>query len=316
MINVSIIVPVYNTEKYLKKCLDSLVNQTIKNIEILIVNDGATDNSQKIINEYTEKYSVIKCLNKKNGGLSDARNYAIPYVSGEYIGFVDSDDYVDLNMYEKMYNLAKEKNLDIVECNFIWEYPNKTKNDTGKKYFNENDYFVYGRVMACNKIIKSSIVKNNNIKFPIGLRYEDIEFFYKLIPYIKNYDLIENYFYHYMQRENSIVNNQNIKTGDIFLILNNLINYYKENKIYEKYIINIEYLYIRFLLGSSFLRITKIKDKKIRKKLLNNSINELYNKFPKWKKNKLLKINTKKNIYYRTINKFTFKIYSLIFKFI
>lgn len=317
MIKVSIIVPVYNTEKYLKKCLDSLVNQTLDDIEILIVNDGSTDNSQEIINEYKEKYSQkIKCFKKQNGGLSDARNYAVPHALGEYIGFVDSDDYVETDMFEKMYNLANLENLDLVECNFIWEYPNKIKKDFGIHCSNIQDFFIYSRVMVCNKLIKSSVLKNNNITFPKDLRYEDIEFFYKLIPFIEKYGLLENTFYHYMQRENSIINTNNLKTSDIFNILNNIIEFYKLNNLYADYKSELEYLYIRFLLGSSFLRIIKIKDTNIRKQLLNRTINELYLNFPNWKKNKLLKIKTKKNIYYKTINKFTFKIYSFIFRFI
>ena len=316
MVDVSIIVPVYNTENYLKKCLDSLVNQTIKNIEIIIVNDGSNDNSQSIIDEYSQKYPNIKCLSKENGGLSDSRNYAFSYVAGKYIGFVDSDDYIEQDMYEKMYNKASQNDLDLIECNFIWEYENKIKNDIGTKYLNINDYFLNGRVMACNKLFKTSIIKENNIKFPIGLRYEDIEFFYKLVPYINKYELLEDPFYHYVQRSNSIINEQNYKTADIFEILKNIIIYYKNNNIYEEYKDKLEYLYIRFLLGSSFLRITKIKNKKIRKTLLNKTIYELYETFPNWKKNKLLKIKNKKNIYYKTINKFTFKIYSMIFRII
>ena len=316
MIKVSIIVPVYNTEGYLKRCLDSLVCQTMDDIEILIVNDGSTDNSQEIIDEYVQKYSNIKSLKKENGGLSDARNFAIPHAVGKYIGFVDSDDFIEPNMYEKMYDIAYKNNSDIVECNFIWEYPNKITNDNGIQYSNISDCFLYGRVMACNKLIRADILKNNNIKFPIGLRYEDIEFFYKLIPFVKKYSLIENSLYHYIQRENSIINNQNIKNSDIFTILDNLTNFYKENNLYEKYKNELEYLYIRLLLGSSFLRIVKIQNKDIRKNLLNKTIYELYTNFPNWKKNKLLKINNKKNFYYRTVNKFTFKIYSFIFKFI
>jgi len=317
MVKVSIIVPVYNTENYLKKCLDSLVNQTLENIEILIVNDGSTDNSQKIIDEYKELYSnKIKIFNKSNGGLSDARNFAIPHTTGEYIGFVDSDDYIELDMFEKMYALAKTKNLDLVECNFNWEYPNKIKIDYGIDYLEKKDFFLFGRVMVCNKLFKTSIIKDNNITFSKSLNYEDIEFFYNLIPYINNYSLINNSFYHYIQRDNSIINNQTKKTADIFIILNNIINFYKKNNLFDIYKNELEYLYIRFLLGSSFLRIVKIKDKNLRKELLNKSINELYSTFPNWKENKLLKIKSKKNIYYKTINKFTFKIYSFIFKFI
>ena len=114
-IKVSVIVPVYNVEAYLDKCLNSLVNQTLKEIEIIVVNDGSKDNSEKIIEKYKEKYpEKIKYYKKENGGLSSARNYGLKYAIGEYVAFVDSDDYVDLKMYEKMINLANLENSDIV----------------------------------------------------------------------------------------------------------------------------------------------------------------------------------------------------------
>src|SRR5574344_2022066 len=103
MIKVSVIVPVYNVEKYLPKCLDSLVNQTLQDIEIIVVNDGTKDNSQKIIDKYAKKYKNIKSYIKENGGLSDARNYGVAKANGEYISFIDSDDYIDKKMLEKMY---------------------------------------------------------------------------------------------------------------------------------------------------------------------------------------------------------------------
>ena len=317
MPKVSIIVPVYNTEKYLEKCLTSLVNQSIKDIEIIIVNDGSTDNSEAIINKFKQNHpNKIIYLKKENGGLADARNFAFPYVNSEYVGFVDSDDYVELDMFEKLYNLAVEKNLDLVECNFNWEYPDKIKTDFGINYLEKKDFFIFGRVMVCNKLFKYSIIKEKNVVFPESLNYEDIEFFYTLIPYIDNYYLLNDDLYHYMQRDNSIINNQNEKTADIFIILNNIINFYKKNNLFDIYKNELEYLFIRFLLGSSFLRIVKIKNKKLRKELLNKSINELYLIFPNWKNNKLLKIKNKKNLYYKTVNRFTFKIYSFIFKFI
>ena len=129
MPKVSVIVPVYNVEEYLERCLDSLVNQTLKDIEIIIVNDGSTDGSKEIIQKYLNKYKNIVYLEKENGGLSSARNYGIPYAKGEYIGFVDSDDYVEITMYENMYNKAIEEKSDMVECDFIWEYPNKKRED-------------------------------------------------------------------------------------------------------------------------------------------------------------------------------------------
>lgn len=316
MKKISIIVPVYNTEKHLAKCLETLVNQTIDDIEILVINDGSTDNSDKIVKEFENKYpEKIKSFTKTNGGLSDARNYGIERATGEFIGFVDSDDYVDTDMFKTMYDIAKQENLDFVECDFCFKYPNYEKDDIGKQYKDFEDYFVYGRVMACNKIFKRNIIVENNILFPINLNYEDIEFFYKFILHIKKSKKIDKVFYYYNQREDSIINTQNSKNEDIIRILDNVVNYYKRNNVYGIYISELEYLYTRLLLGSSFLRIIKIKDKKIKAKLLNKNYEELNKKFPKWKKNKLLKkYKTKKNLYYKTINKITYKIYSKILK--
>ena len=138
MSKVSIIVPVYNVEKYLKRCIDSLINQTLKDIEIIVVDDGSTDNSGQIIKKYQEKNSNIKYYKKENGGLSDARNYGMKYAQSEYIAFLDSDDFVDKTMYEKMYNKAIEDNADYVECDFYWAYPKaEEKNGTQNSFEDE-----------------------------------------------------------------------------------------------------------------------------------------------------------------------------------
>ena len=166
--------------------------------------------------------------------------------------------------------------------------------------------------MACNKIIKKDAIKD--INFPIGLRYEDVEFFYKIIPNVNKISVLKEPLYYYIQRESSISNLQNERTTEMFTILNNIIEFYKQKNIYEKYKSELEYMYIRFLLGSSFLRIVKIKDKTIRKKLLEKTINTLYEKFPNWKNNKILKnTKTKKNLYYRSVNRMTYKFYCWLF---
>lgn len=318
MPKVSIIVPVYNTENYINKCLSSLINQTLDDIEIIVVNDGSTDNSQIIIDEFCKKYpNKIISLFKENGGLSDARNYGLNYINSSYVGFVDSDDFVEPTMYEEMYKLGVENNLDLVECDFSWDFPNKSKKDIGSAYTSTENFYTFGRVMACNKLYKTSIIKNNNILFPKGLLYEDVEFFYKYVPHIKKSEKINKIFYHYIQRENSIINSNNERTSEIFKIFDNLFNYYKNNNLYDDYFPYLEYLYTRILLGSSFLRILKIQDKKIRKKLLNTTYTKLNTNFPNWKKNIYLNKNkNKKNLYYKSINKITLKIYSIIFKLI
>lgn len=118
MSKVSIIVPVYNVSKYLKRCLDSLVNQTLKEIQIILVNDGSTDNSLYICQQYANKDKRIILVNKKNGGLSSARNEGLKFVTSKYVAFVDSDDYVDTNMYLTLYSKLKENNLDTIFCGY------------------------------------------------------------------------------------------------------------------------------------------------------------------------------------------------------
>ena len=190
MAKVSIIVPIYNVEKYLEKCLESLVNQTLDDIQIILVNDGTKDNSGEIAKQYQEKHpNKIIYLEKENGGLSDARNYGIPYATGEYVAFLDSDDYVELNLYEEMYNLAQKEKSDMVECDFIWEYPNESKRDTGLIYEDRKEMLEKVRVVAWNKLIKREILEKHQIRFPKGYRYEDVEFTYKLLPYLEKVSL-------------------------------------------------------------------------------------------------------------------------------
>ena len=275
MPKVSVIVPFYNVEGYIEKCLDTLVNQTLEDIEIILVNDGSKDNSILIAKKFLENYpKKIFYLEKENGGLSDARNFGIPYAKGEYIAFLDSDDYVEKNMYEEMYALAKKENSDMVQCNFYWEYIDKNKKKIGdvQKYSNKKELITKGRVEAWNKLIKREILENEEIRFPKGLRYEDVEFTYKLAPYLEKVSFIDKPFIHYIQRQNSISNSQNEKTAEIFDILDNVIKYYKEKNIYEEYKNELEYIYIKTVFCRSLLRMTKIEDVEIRRKIIRKNM--------------------------------------------
>lgn len=315
MSKVSVIVPVYNVEKYLVRCMESLIKQTLEDIEIILVDDGSTDGSTEIMKNYEEKYpQLIKYLRKENGGLSDARNYGIRYAKGEYVAFLDSDDYVELTTYELMYKKAIETDSDMIECDFIWEYPNKSKIDIGYRYKNKNEMIEYGRVVAWNKLIKRKIIEKAGILYPVGLRYEDIEFFYKMIPYYNKVSFVEQPLIHYVQRNESISNSQNERTGEIFEVLDNVIEYYREENLYEEYRSELEYTYSRILLCSSLFRVAKITNKNVRNKLFNRTWIKLYEIFPEWKKNNILRSNkSKKNLYMRTVNKFTYRLYCFIF---
>lgn len=316
MPKVSIVVPIYNVEEYIEKCIKSLLNQTLQDIEIILVDDRSTDNSGNIAKKYAdENPNKIKYYRKENGGLSDARNYGIPYATGEYIAFLDSDDYIDNTAYEEMYNKAIEENSDYVECDFIWEYPNKSKIDKQDYYFGKREMFINVRVVAWNKLIKKEIITSNNIKFPKGLRYEDVEFTYKLIPYLNRTSYIDKPFVHYVQRENSISNNQNQRNAEIFEVLNNVLEYYKEQKLYTEYEEELEYIYARYSLCSSLKRICKIPDVKVRDNLVEFTWNNLNEKFPNWNNNKILwKNQTFKDLYMMSVNSVTYKIYTYILK--
>lgn len=210
---ISIIVPVYNVEKYLKKCVDSIVNQTYKNLEIILVDDGATDNSGKICDELVELDNRIKVYHKKNGGLSDARNYGVERATGDYIGFVDSDDYIDAEMYERLYEAIKKENADVAECNLKIVYPEKTDLFTDQKYYqicNKQEYLeeylkiekIFGS--ACVRLTKADIARK--LKFPVGKLYEDTYYAYDLIGIVDKYVIVDNPYYNYLMRENSITN--------------------------------------------------------------------------------------------------------------
>ena len=318
MPKVSVIVPIYNVEKYLEKCINSLLSQTLEDIQIILVNDGSKDNSGNIAKEYEKnnKDRVIY-VEKENGGLSDARNYGLKYATGDFIAFLDSDDYIEKNAYEEMYNKAIEENADYVECDFIWEFPNKIRVDKQYPYKNKKEMLSFVRVVAWNKLIKRQLITDNNLEFPKGLRYEDVEFTYKLIPFINKFAYVDKSFIHYVQREGSIANVQNERTAEIFTVLDNVIEFYKENNIYDEYRDELEYNYARYLLCSSLKRMCKIKDKTIREKLLTESWERLNLNFPNWKENVILKtVNIGKNKYMRTVNKSTYKIYSKILEII
>ena len=281
MRSVSVIVPFYNVENYIEKCLNTLVHQTLEDIEIILVNDGSQDRSMVVVKKFLEQYpDKITYLEKENGGLSDARNYAIPYAKGEYIAFLDSDDYVEKTMYKDMYELAKKEDSDMVECNFYWEYPDKKKEDIGVVYNGKKEMLEKVRVVAWNKLIKKEVLEKSKVTFPKGYRYEDVEFTYKLIPYLDKISFLKKPCIHYIQREGSISNNQNERNKEIFDVLEHVIDFYKENDLYDEYKDELEYIYIRYAFCSSLLRTVKIKDEFVQRKLLDLTWEKVNTTFP------------------------------------
>ena len=232
MKKVSVIIPVYNVENYLRKCLNSLVNQTLKDIEIIVVNDGTLDNSQEIIDEYVKKYpKKVVSIIQENGGQGAARNTGLLHAKGEYIGYVDSDDYVEENMYEELYKKAKEEDSDIVICgnNVVKEnYEFLSKEDVDKE-------FLLGKMAVWNKIYKKNIIVDNKIQFRSKVWYEDLDFTMKVYFSSKKISYVDKPLYNYLLREGSTMNNNNIKRNlELIEAFDSLIDYCKDKKIYNK----------------------------------------------------------------------------------
>lgn len=239
---VSIIVPVYNSEKFLNKCLDSLVTQTLKDIEIICVNDGSSDNSLKILQEYAAKDERIKILNQKNSGQSNARNNALKISGGKYIGFVDSDDYVDGDFFEKLYLSAEKANADIAVGGIIRINKEKQENmliyDKARIAENTNDIFKLLYIpkccYVCNRLYKRELIINNELFFKDGVVYEDIIWSTVMASKAKKAVSVTNANYYYVFNENSTVattENDSKKEKDMrdaFLFYNKYIG---ENKI-------------------------------------------------------------------------------------
>lgn len=312
-IKISIIVPVYNVADYLPKCLDSLINQTLKDIEILAVNDGSTDNSLSILEEYAAKDSRITILNKPNSGLSDARNYAFDYIKGEYVGFLDSDDYVDLEMFEDMYNTAKSSDAEIVECNLHHTYDTFEDTEIGDIITDNRQLIMNGRSVVWNKIYKTSWLLSTGVRFPSGLIYEDVNFYCKIVPFLNKIEYVEGAYVHYVQRRSSINNHQTLKTMQIIDILNDIYNFYEQKGFLAEYRDALEFLYIRILLCSSMGRMARIKDSADRRKALKANWDTLNTTFPDWKQNKYYKDYTGKNSkFMKSVNAFTYRLYSFL----
>lgn len=253
MNKLTVIVSAYNVGKYIKKCLKSLVNQTLENIEILVVNDGSTDNTEIIVKDFEKKYKNLKLLNKENGGLSSARNYGIKYATGDYIAFVDGDDYLEEVAYKEiMKKLVREKS-EIGIFSYKKVYKNKVENVrlnkklySGKFLKNVLSKSDEASIVAWNKIFKRDIIIENKIYFENKAYFEDTGFIFRYLYFVKNISIIDIPFYNYVQRRGSITKKLN---EIIFSSKKNTIDiikkFYRELDEYENYKIKIRDMELR-----------------------------------------------------------------------
>ncbi len=309
---VSIIIPVYNTEKYIKRCLDSVINQTYKNIEIIIINDGSTDKSEKIIKETIKNQKNVIYKKIKNSGVANARNVALDLVSGDYIAFVDSDDYPQNDMIEKLLSYSKNNNCDIVCSGYRKIFKDGEKevipDDVSfydKKLVDSKEILLHSNPYITNKLFKMTIV--GNIRFNSKLRiFEDLVFTYELFLLANKIGFLNECLYNYnVVNETSLTRKFSEKMFDIFDAMDELKQFYKENSK-EDFDEELEFLAIKHMM----LRIKEnCKDKKLKLKYIDNVYDYLNKNNNKYKNNRYFKMN-KKNKFKKY--KSLMKIYAII----
>lgn len=317
MIDISVIVPAYNVEKYISSCLDSLLNQTKKEIEIIAIDDGSTDNTLNILNEYKRNNpNKIHVISQNNQGLSITRNNGIKLSTGKYISFVDGDDEIDTNLFKNLWDKLEEFPYDVVAFNVEIIYPNKKIivnpgitsdikdfNLDSKKKFLTDMY-----CMACNKIYKRDLFKDDNLLFTPNTWFEDVLLMHKLIPNLTSLGYLDFPGYKYYQRENSITYTYSDKLKDINFVLEKILEYYKKNDLYSVYKAELEYIYVRYMFATYIKRLAKSKDKQKFNNGIKYSLNCVNKTFPNYKKNIYINKSGLKNLYLKNFNKFLAKI--------
>ncbi len=319
---ISVIVPVYNVEKYIHKCVDSILLQDYPLFEMIIVDDGSTDKSGVIADEYASQYSdIITVIHQKNAGLGGARNTGIHSAKGEYIAFIDSDDTISREYLSTLYNVIENTGAEISVCNIVSILPN---GELGEVYgannmqlnvlvsAKDNEEVFTVTPSACNKLFKRSLFLENNILFPPKVWYEDLRTIYKLFPVANGIAFTDEQLYNYFVREGSIMHNPNIERNrEIIDALNDLISFYKSKNIYDDYYDVLEFLTIQHVFWETSVRILKTTSH-------HKSLGELreftFTTFPKaFKNNKFKEFVNRKGIKGKVICCcLRFKLYSLL----
>ncbi len=267
---VSLIIPVYNVEDFITRCLASVEKQTYKNLEVIIVNDGSTDSSAQVINSFACRNSNFKVYTIENRGLGGARNYGIEKATGEYVVFLDSDDYIAENCIERFVSSAERDCGDIICCNFcdvaedgtpILYYKNRFSAPVTNLY--EQPRILFNRFSAHGKMYKRELFKD--MQFVSREWYEDLRLIVKLYLNAKKIVYIEDFLFFYVQRQGSIMNSSNAKRNlEIITAFEDVLSYYKEKNAYDTFKEEFNYLVVEHVLIAAVTRValTKNKDKK------------------------------------------------------
>lgn len=307
---ISIIVPVYKVEEYLEKCIRSILDQTYRNIEVILVNDGSPDRCPDICDFYSNKYSQVKVIHKENGGLSEARNVGLDAAKGEYVLFVDSDDYIDLNTCELFIKEIGSTNPDIVVGNarrikdksvteMKHKYITRGRIVTGEEYLKEELKSQTMYMPAWLNLYKRSFLQENNLKFKVGILHEDEQFTPRAFLKAKRVIGTDIVFYNYLIRNDSITMQKDLSRNAIHIIQTcyELDNIYKRVEDEELRVLLYDNLITKYLYAFQIGKLYKDEYRELIKKDFLNK--EVYHKKTKWKV-RLFCFNNK--LYYKLNN--------------
>ena len=292
---VSVIVPIYNTEKYLRRCLDSLINQTLDGVQIVAVDDGSTDSSPAILEEYVSKYpDRFLVYRQENSGQAVARNRALDMCEGFYIGFLDSDDYVKPQMFERLYNLAQDRKADYVACGYTDTMIKDGQDVVLKEYVaappckQSRDLYFDALVSPFIHLYRADVFQRSGVKFPEGLIYEDTAFYMNLIPHLNTVACINEPLAYRVRHSHSTMTTISAdRVRNIFGVIDDVQKYYKEQDLFfDKFFDYKDYMCVRILLGSNMDRISLVEDAGQRKQLIAETFAYLDKNFPQYKKNR------------------------------
>lgn len=311
MADISIIVPIYNAEKYLNKCIDSLVNQTKKELEFILINDGSTDSSEDIIKSYKDKR--IKYFKNKNQGIGKTRNFGIDKATGKYLMFLDSDDYLDINACEKLYNKAIKEKSDLVVFDFYRveeTLKEVTINNFKSSSLKENPNLLLDiNLGPCNKLIKRELIDKNNTRFNEELKYEDTPFVTEIIKNANKISKLNEYLHYYVIHSNSETTVRDERVFDIIKIVD-LVRKQFKGKDYIKEDLN--KLTVRIITNYTIQQRMQ-NDKKVGMEFIDKAFAYLKKEVPDYKNNKYYEERT---VLKRTIekSKLLTKIYCLQYR--
>lgn len=299
MTDISVIVPIYNAEKYLNKCIDSLINQTKKELEFILINDGSTDRSEEIIKGYKDKR--IKYFKNKNQGIGKTRNFGIEKASGKCLMFLDSDDYLAEDACEVMYEKMEKEKLDLVICNFYQVTGNHKEEVRIKEFDNtslkENkELLLEVNLSPWNKLYKSELIKKNNIKFIEDLKYEDAPFVVEAMDKAKEIGQIKSPLNYYVVHKNSETTVRDEKIFDIIKIMDKIRKYFAKKKEFTE---TMDKLTVRVLTNYTIQQRVQ-KETKTGKEFINQAFSYMKKNIPDYKNNKYYE---KRGFLRRTIEK-------------